>query len=48
MVLSLNTLMKGDSIAVIRIKESKGFLFDLALTDGIQLFGLVALLDALF
>lgn len=47
-MLSLSTLMKGDSIAVIRIKESKGFLFDLALTDGIQLFGLVALLDALF
>lgn len=47
-MLSLNTLMKGDSIAVIRIKESKGFLFDLALTDGIQLFGLVARIDALF
>lgn len=47
-MLSLSTLMKGDSIAVIRIKESKGFLFDLALTDGIQLFGLVARIDALF
>lgn len=48
MALSLSTLIRGDSIAVIRMKESKGFLFDLALTDGIQLFGLVALEDALF
>lgn len=48
-MLSSNMLIRGNSIVMIRIKKSKGFLFDLALTNGIRILGLVALItDALF